>query len=191
MRSNKLTIVLKTLLAVGVLHLVFYVGVNVGQATLEPQTTTNTNTNLNTDFKPTVECRLVERHTVQYIEKPVTVVEYIEEVKRVPVKLRNFSGLRELEQWLEDKKNVTTIRFQSPNVTIDCDDYALEMQQKALADGYIMSFEVIGRSEYNSLFKTELPPTQSLHAINLVIIGNDAYYIEPQTSESVFAVHLD
>ena len=191
MISNKITIVLKTLVAIGVLYLVFCIGVHVGQATSEPQVTTGTKANINTNLSPNVECRVVETQTVQYIEKPVTVVEYGERVKRVPVKLGNFRDLRELEQWLEDKRNVTTIRFQSPNVTVDCDDYALEMQQKALADGYIMSFEVIGRSEYNTLFKTELPPSQSLHAINLVIIGNDAYYIEPQTDEVLFAAYLD
>ena len=65
------------------------------------------------------------------------------------------------------------------------------MQHKALTDGYIMSFEVIGRSEYNALFKNKLSRSQSLHAINLVIIGNDAYYIEPQTDEVVFVANLD
>jgi len=60
-----------------------------------------------------------------------------------------------------------------------------------LADGYIMSFEIINTSEYNAIFKSKLPLSQSLHAISLVIIGNDAYYIEPQTSEIGFAAHLD
>jgi len=180
-----------TLVAVGLLAVVFSTGTVIGQATSEPQTTTNTNTNLNTGFQPTVEARLIERHTVQHVEKPVTVVEYIERVKRIPIELRNFSDLGELKQWLEDRKNVTTVRFQSPDTIVDCDDYALELQNKALADGHIVSFEIIGESEYNELFTTPLPPSQSLHAINLVIIDNGAYYIEPQTDEVVFAAHLD
>jgi len=191
MRNNKITTVAKILIGIVALSLVFCIGAHLGQTTSELQTTTNTNTNLDTSFKPTVETQLVETHTVQYVEKPVTVVEYIERGKSVPVELRNFSDLEELKQWLEDRKNVTTVRFQSPNVTVDCDDYALEMQYKALADGFIMSFEIIGESEYNALFKTPLPPSQSLHAINLVIIGNDAYYIEPQTGEIVFVAQLD
>jgi len=146
---------------------------------------------INTSISPHVECRVVETHTVQYVEKPVTVVEYVERVKSVPVELRDFNELEELKQWLEDKKNVTTVRFQSPDTVVDCDDYALEMQQKALADGYLISLEIIGPSEYNRFFKnSELPP-DTLHAINLVIIGNDAYYIEPQTGEVVFVAHLD
>ncbi|MFC2022513.1 hypothetical protein ACFLTR_04840, partial [Chloroflexota bacterium] len=162
------------------------------RAPVEPQITTNTKANINTNISPTVEYRVVESHTVQYVEKPVTVDEYIERAKRVPIELRNFSNLEELKQWLvEVGMNTTTIYFQSPNDTVDCDDYAIALQQKALADGYLISLEVIETSEYNGLFKnSELPP-HSLHAINLAIIGDDAYYIEPQTDEVVFAVHLD
>lgn len=181
----------KTLVAVAILATAFSAGAAIGQATPESQATTYTNTNLDNGFNPTVEARLIETHTVQYVEKPVVEVEYIERVKRVPAELRNFSDLEELKRWLEDRKNPTTVRFQSLDTIVDCDDYALELQHKALADGYIMSFEVIGESEYNALFKTPLPPTQSLHAINLVIIDNGAYYIEPQTDEIVFAAHLD
>jgi hypothetical protein len=54
-----------------------------------------------------------------------------------------------------------------------------------------MSLEVIERFEYNKLFETELLPGQSLHAINLAIIDNDVYYIEPQTDEVVFVAQLD
>lgn len=192
MGSNETTTAVKTLLTIGVLLSVFYIGTHVGQATSEPQITTNTKANINTNITPSVECRVVETNTVQYVEKPVTVVEYIERVKRVPVELRSFSNLEELKQWLvEVGMKTTMVYFQSPNGTVDCDDYAIALQQLALADGYLISLEVIQTSEYNGLFKnSELPP-HSLHAINLAIIGNDAYYIEPQTGEVVFAVHLD
>ncbi len=192
MGSNTIATAAKTLLTIGVLPLVFCFGTYVGQATSEPQITANTKANINTNISPTVESRVVETHTVQYVEKPVTVVEYVERVKRVPVELRNFSNLEELKQWLvEVGMNTTTIYFQSPNDTVDCDDYAIALQQKALADGYLIPLEITETSEYNGLFKnSELPP-HSLHAINLVIIGNDAYYIEPQTGEVVFAAHLD
>jgi len=182
---------IKTLVAVATLAIAFTTGAAIGQATSETETITTTNTNLNAGFNPTVECRVIATHTVQYVEKPVTEVKYVERVKRVPVELRNFTDLEELKQWLKDRKNVNTFRFQYADTIVDCDDYALELQQKALADGYIVSFEVIGESEYNALFPTPLPPTQSLHAINLVIIGNDAYYIEPQTDEVVFVAQLD
>ena len=181
--SPKMYTVLTALFAVAVLNLFFSMGICISPVASEQQTARV--------VEPTVECRLVERHTVQYVEKPVTVTEYVEQIKRVPVELRNFSDLEELKQWLKDRGNVTTVRFQSPGVTIDCDDYALDMQHKALADGYIMSFEVIGGSEYNALFNTSLPTSQTLHAINLAIINNSVYYVEPQTGEVAFAVHLD
>ncbi len=180
----KMYMVLATLSAVAVLNLFFSAGASAGQATFEPQTATAI------DLR--VETRLVERHTVQYVDRPVTVVEYTERVKSVPITLRNFSNLEELKQWLGAvDTNTATIYFQSPDITVDCDDYASEMQRKALADGRIMSFEIISRSEYNTLFQGELPLGQSLHAINLAIIGNSAYYIEPQTGEIVFAAYLD
>ena len=112
-------------------------------------------------------------------------------MKTVPVELRNFKDLEELERWLRDRNNTTTVRFQQTDSIMDCDDYALEMQRKALEDGYIVSFEIIGASEYNQLFSYTLPPGQSLHAINLAIIGNSVYYIEPQTDEIILAAYMD
>ncbi len=190
-RNNKTVMAIKALVAIVILAILFSTGIVIGQATSAPQTTTNTNTNLDTSFKPTVETQLVETHTVQYVEKPVTVVEYVESIKKIPIELRNFSNLEELEQWLEDRGNVTTVRFQSADTIVDCDDYALELQYKALADGYVMSFQIIESSKYNSLFERGKMPPDTLHAINLAVVGNDAYYIEPQTGEVVFAAQLD
>jgi len=185
-RDSKIVVAAKTLVAAAMLVIGFFTGAVVAPVAVEPQTPETT-----VATKLGVEARIVETTTVQYIDRPVPTVEYIERVKEIPVELRHFSDLEELKQWLQDKRNVATVRFQSPNATVDCDDYALELQHEALADGYIMSFEIIGDSEYNALFKTPLPPSQSLHAINLAIIGNDVYYIEPQTYEVVFVVHLD
>jgi len=182
--SPKMYMVLTTLFAVTVLNIFFSIGVSVGQATIKPQTITVT--------EPVVKCQLIETHAVQYVEKPVTAVRFIERTKKVPVKLRNFSDIGELEQWLVAvDTNTSTVYFQLPDAPIDCDDYALALQSKALTDGYIMSFEIISRNEYKAVFKSQLPSGQSLHAINLAIIGNGAYYIEPQTSEIGFAAHLD
>jgi len=178
--------------AIIALSILFGSGAAIGQATFEPQTTTYTNTNLNTGFNPTVEARLIETHTVRYVEKPVTVVEYIERVKKVPIELRNFSDLEELKQWLADvNTNTTTIYFEHPDITVDCDDFALVLQRKALEDGYLMSFQIIEPGKYNSLFESGKMPLNTLHAINLVVIGNNAYFIEPQTGEIVFAAQLD
>ena len=140
---------------------------------------------------PTVEARLIETHTVEYVEEIVVEKEYVDVIRHVPVEFRNFKNRTELEQWLEERNQVPSIRFQQKDIIIDCDDFAFEMQQKALADGFIISFEIIGIREYNELFSTQLSEGQALHAINLSIIGNDVYYIEPQTGEIVYAAYLD
>jgi hypothetical protein len=139
----------------------------------------------------TVESRLVERHTVEYIEKPVTTVEYVERVVTEPVELRNFYSLDEMNTWLSEFFDTAIVYLRSSGSEIDCDDYALALQRKALKEGYIISFEIIGNGEYNSLFSIPIQDSQPLHAINLAIIGNSAYYIEPQTGEYVLAANLD
>ena len=187
MRNNIFTGAAMALIVIGLLLLVFCLGARFAQPTYGPQTAVDTSANIG--MSPTI--RVVETHTVEYIEKPVTEVKYIDRFKSVPVELRNFSSLEELKQWLKDRKNVTTVRFQSPDTNIDCDDYALEMQQKALTDGYTMSFQIIESDKYNSLFKSSKLPPNTLHAINLAVIANNAYYIEPQTDEIAFAAHLD
>ena len=185
--NHELSTVLKTVVTSAILVLVFYVGTFVGQAGLEPQA----NANPNPDFSPTVEARLIETHTVQYVNTPAIEVKYVERVKSVPVELRNFSDLEELKQWLENRNNVTTIRFQYPDTTVDCDDFALALQRIALEDGYLMSFQIIEPGQYNSLFEHSKIPPNTFHAVDLVIIGNNAYFIEPQTGEIVLAAQLD
>jgi len=181
-----LGVAFKVLALIGVLTLAFYAGTSFGSSALEPQTIEVESTKLS------VECQLVERHTVQYIERPITVINNIKQVQRIPAELRNFNDLEELKQWLVAvDTNTTTVYFQLPDAPVDCDDYALALQSKALADGYVLSFTVISRNEYNAVFQSELPPSRSLHAINLAVIGNNAYYIEPQTGEIAFAVQLD
>jgi len=170
----------KALAAVAILVLAFFIGIHTGRDTVKPQTILVTETK--------VRYQTVEKPIVQYIDR--SVFEYVESAKGL-VELGNLNDLDELKQWLGNRMNVTTIHLQSPADEADCDDDAREMQSAALVDGHIVSFQIIGRSKYNALFKNKLQHGQSLHAINLAIIGNDIYYIEPQTGKIVFAMHLD
>ena len=132
----------------------------------------------------------VEKIVYEQVEKPV--------VKEVEVSrpLLHFENINNFEQWLSNV-NLIAIGFNvidpsNNDVTeFDCDDYARRLQDKALEDGYIISFEVIRFSEYNSLFKEKKLPFGAIHAINSAIIGNDVYYIEPQTKEIVFVANID
>ena len=177
------------------LTLVFCAGGHLGQATFKPQVIIDHETH-------TVD-RVIERVVYEPVETVVERVVYepVETVivKRIetPVLLRRFQDLDELEQWLGNNA-VLDIRFDVVDKetgkhikTFDCDDYAIRLQDKALRDGYIMSFEVIYPVEYNALFKQKRIPSGAIHAINSVILGNEVYYIEPQTHEIVFVAYLD
>lgn len=199
-RFNKVTSILFIL---ATLTLVFCAGGYVGQATFEPQViiVQEIQTVERVVYKP-VE-KVVERVVYEPAEKVIETVVYkpVERViiKRIetPKPLRNFQNLDELEQWLGNI-GVIDIHFDvvdeetSQRIKgFDCEDYAIRLQEKALRDGYIMSFEVIRSAEYNALFKQKRIPNGDIHAINLVIIGNEVYYIEPQTHEIVFVAYLD
>lgn len=126
-------------------------------------------------FEPQV---IVEHHTeivYETIEKTLT------EVIEVEKPLRHFESIGELQRFLEP-------------ISIwagDCEDYAFQMQSLARAEGYIIDFEVIYPEEYNHLFrKTKIKPW-IVHAINLAIVGEKVYYIEPQSKEVVFVINLD
>ncbi|MDO8568237.1 MAG: hypothetical protein Q7R57_05925 [Dehalococcoidales bacterium] len=77
----------------------FSPGIAFGQYRDEPKVTANTITNTNPGFNPAVQARVVATHTIEYVERPVTVVEYIDRVQRVPLALRDFNNLDELKEW--------------------------------------------------------------------------------------------
>ena len=177
-----MTKALKTLIAVTIAVSAFYIGTYVGEDTEEPKTLLVTETR--------IKYQTVEKPVIQYVNKGE--VEYINRVERIPMQLRNYGEPAELKRWLaRANTNTTTIYFEQPDVTIDCDDFALALQRKALEDGYMMSFQIIEPGKYNSLFENSKMSPNTLHAINLAIVGNDAYYIEPQTGEIALAAHLD
>ena len=174
---------LGVLFILALLTLVFCAGGYLGQATFEPKVTID--------------------HEIHTIHKVIDRVEYkpVERVVYEPVEtpkpLRHFQNLDELEEWLENIGGLDT-GFDVVNEKtgqrikkFDCEDYAIRLQERALRDGYIVSFEVIHAAEYNALFKQKRIPNGAMHAINSVILGNEVYYIEPQTQEIVFVAYLD
>lgn len=169
MTKNLMDRIVLALLIIGVLALVFFAGGYLGQATFEPKVIVETNT----------VYEVMERVIYEPIEKVV--------VKEVPVKLRNFDSLEELNKWLEE----TPVQLRFGGNLLDCDNCALGSQQKALKDGFVMNFKVIRADEYNRLFKAMKLSSGEFHAIDSVIIGNGVYYIEPQTREVVLAGYLD
>ena len=193
MAEGRFAKVAKVLLAFALINLVFCAGGYVGELTAKPLVT----------FEPKIQTKIVDWVVHVPVEKVVekeiyipvekTVVEHIETYKP----LRHFQNLDELERWLGNMW-VLDIRFDVVDKEtgqrikrFDCEDYAIRLQEKALRDGYIISFEVIRSVEYNALFKQKRIPSGAIHAINSVILGNEVYYIEPQTHEIVFVATLD
>jgi hypothetical protein len=121
------------------------------------------------------------------VEKEI--VHEVEVVKEIivekPIEQREFSSKEELDKWLAEDDEEKSVYFfvradgtEGSSDKYDCDDYALEMQRRASKDGYLMSATIIEKED-------------QLHMINLATIGNNVYYIEPQTDKVWLYCNLD
>lgn len=171
----------RLIMAISIAFIVFYsLGIHIGQATFEPKVVTETIVQTVTEYQ-TVE-------KIVYVDKPV--VEYVDKIVEVPQKLRQFEGLNELEEWLEQNPIDHTKLIYDHGLG-DCDDYALELIKSANKDGYEMWFQVL-HHPYRQPYTNKLLTKKSAdHAICSVIIGNELYYIEPQTDEAWLAGYID
>lgn len=86
--------------------------------------------------------------------------------------LRNFLTLAELKQFLADDQTDKILYVKG---VFECEEFAMMLQQNAFKQGYILNTQMLFTS----------------HMINLAIVGNTAYYIEPTTDEIIFVNTLD
>ena len=112
----------------------------------------------------------------------------------VLVKLRNFKDTDELDAFLikDDTDSRVILTANSDGVVSlhgNCEDIALQLQERAREVGCIMSVEIIGGEEVYQGGRCTL--TGTLHAINSVVIGNEFYFIEPSTDDFWLAAYLD
>jgi len=200
--QSRITRVLCTLIILASAVLIFSFGAHVGQEYYTPRVVTQ--------YEVITVDRVIEKAIYTPVDKVIETVVYkpvekivYEQVEKPVVKeveiartLTYFENIGDFKQWL-DGVNLVQIGFNvidqnNNNITkFDCDDYARSLQDKSLQDGYIISFEVIRASEYNSMFKEKRIPSGAIHAVNSAIIGNEVYYIEPQTKEIVFVANID
>ncbi len=127
--------------------------------------------------KEIVKKEIEYRDVVREVVKEVTVEKLIAQ--------REFSSKEELEKWLGQDDTDEYIFYWVDDKGVprtsdqyDCDDYALQLQQRASEDGFLMSVSIVQKPA-------------GPHMINLATIGNDVLYIEPQTDEVWFYSHLD
>lgn len=141
------------------------------------------------DPPPTVSAIVITREAP--VAPPATTVAYIDRVIPVPQQLHTWDSKAALEDWLGLKAATRKTLFFTKKDRASCSDYALQLQTDAEADGYQLSFQIIEPETYNNMFHMAQIPAGTLHAIDLAIIGDYAYYIEPQTDEVVLAAALN
>lgn len=136
--------------------------------------------NMTFELKPGQTLELIPKElAIKYVEvpEPYFVIQkvpvYVDRIKEVEVEKevirwrniypREFESLEYFKEWYNGQEFHPMLP--SPAHTVDCDDYAERVQWMALQQGYSIS--------------CHLSPDKR-HMFNMVIIGNDIYYFEPQ-----------
>ena len=132
--------------------------------------------------KPTIE--VIETFVEKKVIEEVPVVQYVEVEKEVPAKLKQFESEEELIEWLHIDKT-----DESPYIRnlFECENFARTLMRHTLENGHLMSFQVL--KNYTRPDTKEF--IEGPHAINSTIIGNDVYFIDPQTDEFWVAYVLE
>ncbi|MFC1985501.1 hypothetical protein ACFLWC_00730 [Chloroflexota bacterium] len=146
-------------------------------------------------YEPVEITKLVEREKIVEVPKLVeieTVVKVPVEVE-VPAQLNEFSSIEELEEWLE-KNDVDHVLHGVGVLNLaqyDCEDYAQNLAKQAIKDGYYMWVQVLHHPYRRPDTGKILTKFNVAHTVCSAIIGNNWYYIEPQTDEYWLAVKVD
>jgi len=121
------------------------------------------------------------RDIIHYVDREVIKEVIVEK----SIELGEFTSVAELRAWLDEDdtdEHVYLVAGEDgvlrPSDKYDCDDYALQLQSRAAKSGFVMSVTIIEKQD-------------KPHMINLASIGNDIYYIEPQTDQVWFHSHKD
>lgn len=175
--------VLIAAMAVGLVATGFGFGFGYGQKTFEPQVITEYITLTHTVEVPPVE-------VIKEVE--------VEVVTEVPAKLRYFADTDELEKFLEESDADRSIYIKMTKegvidltlATYDCEDYAMALRDQAQKAGYQMNVQAVWR--YRRPDTNELITSGNEgHALNSTIIGNEMYFIEPQSDDYWLVGYLD
>ena len=109
--------------------------------------------------------------------------------------LEQFPSKEALVEWLaqdDTDEHLIMIANEKGEINFEgaCEDYALQLQERALTDGYKMSFLFVTKGSMWELFRTRIPRGQA-HAMNLTVIGNYIYAIEPTNDKITHIGYLD
>ncbi len=125
------------------------------------------------------------------ITLPPSVIDIVKEVpvtaeveKKVVSEFRVFENVMELERWLEEnrlpivattnKSDYISLVNSDASDRYDCDDYAEDLQRKALQQGFLMSQQLVidGR-----VYGVQVSTNPRGHMGNLAIAGDYIYYV--------------
>jgi hypothetical protein len=180
--------ILLMLLALALAGGTFCWGLVYSKITTTPEVTVRTITKDVSHYieKPTVEVveTFVEKKVVEEVPVVKYVEKYVEVEKEVPAELKQFESEEELIEWLQTDK---TNELPYIRDLFECENFARTLMRNALEDGHLMSFQVL--KNYNRPDTNEF--IKGPHAINNTIIGNDVYFIDPQTDDCWVAYVLE
>ncbi len=101
-------------------------------------------------------------------------------------KLHDWDTNDELQQWVDQHAMLYLIADDSGRVTFDglslnplygdCDDYARRMRNEAAEDGYYLSLQLVNNG---------------WHMVNLAIIGNEMWLVDPMTTKITYIGNMD
>jgi len=146
-------------------------GVWLGTSNMEPETLTVT------------EYETVEVIREVPIIQTVTRVETETEIVERAVTLSDFKNTDDLEHWLEDNHIDHAIMLYTSGKKFDCDDYARRLVNDARKDGYEMWVQVVFHPYRIPGSGRLITEKGSGHALCGVVIGNEWYFVEPQSDE--------
>lgn len=146
-------------------------------------------------LKQEYERRLAEPPPpTKFIEIPVEKIFIVNE--EIPVKLADWSSVDELKLFLEADDTDTKVSLKadnSGNVSLEgyCEDRAIQLMDRAAAEGKRLSFVPLHPVEYLKWYGEERGEFQ-YHAICGALVGtNQFYYIEPSDDRVWLAQYLD
>ena len=124
-----------------------------------------------------------EIKTVEYV--PVEVEVPVTKTVEVPIRLRNFESVAELEDWLDTDPimiDAVHLIIKADGMEVwDCDDWAKALKEAARKDGYDLDLQTLYYPYIRHPVKRLSPTKQADHEICSSIIGNQKIFIEPQT----------
>ena len=127
----------------------------------------------------------VERKIVVDKVHPILIIE------DVPVNLDDWEDTEELERFLvTDDTDRQIVLTANPDGVVEfngrCEDIALQLRDRAMAQGKYLSVQILHREEYYKWFGKWIPHN-AYHAVCMARIGSEFYIIDPSTDESWLA----